>query len=65
MKMVNEKGEAIYCNEANKNGKSVWVLKGIGETKIIGRDKQKKQSRVFTQEAQMTAYLKRHGFYVV
>ena len=29
---------------------------------IIGRDRQKKKSRIFTQEAQAEAYLKRHGF---
>lgn len=28
----------------------------------LGRDKQKKKSRIFTQEAQVEQYLQRHGF---
>ena len=45
-----------------KNGKLQWVIKGIGDTVVLGRDRQKKKSRSFTQEAQATAYLKRNGF---
>ena len=53
MKMVNEKGEAVYFNCVKKyNGKECWVIQGIGDTVVIGRDRQKKKSRVFTQEAQ-------------
>ena len=62
MKMVNAKGEALYYNGVNKNGKDVWVIQGIGSTVIVGRDKQKRKSRVFTQEAQALSYLRRHGF---
>lgn len=65
MKMVNDKGEALYYNPVTKNGKDVWVLKGIGSTVIVGRDRQKKKSRIFTQEAQALAYLNRNGFRVV
>lgn len=45
-----------------KNGKLQWVIKGIGDTVVLGRDRQKKKSRTFTQEAQADAYLKRNGF---
>ena len=62
MKMVNDKGEALYYNIVNKGGKDQFVLKGIGSTLIIGRDRQKKKSRIFTQEAQANSYLNRHGF---
>ena len=65
MKMVNDKGEALYYNPVTKNGKDVWVLKGIGSTVIVGRDRQKKKSRIFTQGAQALAYLNRNGFRVV
>lgn len=65
MKMVNPKGEALYYNIVTKNGKDQFVLKGIGDTLIIGRDRQKKKSRIFTQEAQALSYLDRHGFRVV
>lgn len=62
MKMVNGKGEAVYFNDVEKNGRIQFVVKGIGDTMVIGRDRQKKRSRVFTQEAQAGAYLERHGF---
>ena len=61
-RMINEKGEELYFNDATKNGKQVWVLKGIGDTLIIGRDRQKRKSRIFTQYPQAQAYLDRHGF---
>ena len=62
MRMKNDNGEELYFNDVKKNGKNVYVLKGIGNTLIIGRDRQKKKSRIFTQEAQVERYLKRHGF---
>ena len=65
MKMANEKGEAVYYNPVEKNGKLFFVIKGIDGTKVIGRDRQKKASRSFTQEAQARAYLERHGFRAV
>lgn len=40
MKMVNAKGEAVYFNRAWKHGKETWVVQGIGETLVIGRDRQ-------------------------
>ena len=63
MKIVNEAtGGAVYFNPVTKNGKDVWVVKGIGDTVVFGRDRQKRKSRIFTQEAQAEAYLKRNGF---
>ena len=62
MKMVNGRGEAVYYNVVEKAGKLQFVVKGIGDTMVIGRDRQKKKSRIFTQEAQAEAYLDRHGF---
>lgn len=63
MKMVNKaSGEAVYFNPVTKAGKEVWVIQGIGSTVVIGRDRQKRKSRIFTQYAQAEAYLARHGF---
>lgn len=58
----NNNGEAVYFNLVEKNAKPVWVIKGIGETTIFGRDRQKRKSRIFTQLAQAEAYLAKHGF---
>lgn len=65
MRMANQKGEEIYYNPVFKNGKDQWIIKGIGSTVVLGRDRQKRKSRTFTQEAQAEAYLKRHGFRAV
>ncbi len=62
MKMANDKGESVYYNPITKNGKDYWLVAGIGDTKVIGRDRQKRKSRLFTQEPQARAYLARHGF---
>jgi hypothetical protein len=65
MKMKNEKGEEVYFNLIQKNGKDYWLVQGIGSTQVIGRDRQKRKSRSFTRENQAAAYLQRHGFRVV
>lgn len=65
MKMANDKGEAVYFNLVTKRGKDAWIIKGIGQTMVIGRDRQKLKSRTFTQERQAEAYLNRHGFHCV
>lgn len=65
MKMINKaSGEAVYFNPITKRGKEAWIIQGIGATVVIGRDRQKRKSRTFTQYAQAEAYLKRHGFEV-
>lgn len=45
-----------------KHGKETWVVQGIGETLVIGRDRQKRRSRTFTQLPQAEKYLARMGF---
>lgn len=65
MKLVNKStGEAVYFNPITKNGKDCWLVQGIGDTLVIGRDRQKRKSRIFTQEAQADRYLEKHGFEV-
>jgi len=39
-----------------------YIVKSIDGEPILGRDKQKRQSRTFTQEAQAEAWIKRNGF---
>lgn len=63
MHMVNKNGEAVYFNYVHKNGKYQWVIKGIGQTVVYGRDRQRRKSRTFTQERQAEQYLSRHGFH--
>lgn len=63
MKLANETtGQAVYFNPVTKSGKEVWVIQGIGDTVIYGRDRQKRKSRTFAQYAQAERYLETHGF---
>lgn len=62
MRMTNADGRAIYYNMVEKRGKLRYIVKSIDGQPIIGRDKQKRQSRTFTQEAQAEAWLRRQGF---
>ena len=62
MKMVNAKGEAVYFNLAWKHGKETWVVQASAKRLWIGRDRQKRRSRTFTQLPQAEKYLARMGF---
>ena len=57
MHMINDKGEAVYFN-----GKDQWLIQGIGSTIVLGRDRQRRKSRTFTQYSQAERYLAKHGF---
>ena len=63
MHMINAKGEAVYYNMVTMNGKDHFVIKVIGSTVILGRDRQRRKSRSFTQQHQAEQYLARHGFH--
>lgn len=65
MRMANADGHAIYYNMVEKRGKLRYIVKSIDGQPIIGRDKQKRQSRTFTQEAQARAWLRRNGYRAV
>lgn len=62
MKMANAKGEEVYYNIVEKEGRVRFIVKGINGTMVLGRDRQRLKSRTFTQEAQAEGYLKRNGF---
>lgn len=65
MRMKNSAGSEIYYNDVVKRGKLRYIVKSIDGQPIIGRDKQKRQSRTFTQEAQAQAWLRRNGYRAV
>lgn len=62
MKMVNEAGEAIYYNPVMKHGKLCYVVMAASGQVILGRDRQKRKTRTFSQEHQAEAWLKRNGY---
>lgn len=62
MKLVNPQGQAVYYNIVEKNGKVQYIVKAISGQSIQGRDRQKRQSRTFTQGPQAEAWLRRNGY---
>ena len=42
-RLENDQGGAVYFNPILKHGKEAWVIKGIGDTVILGRDRQRKK----------------------
>lgn len=62
MKMVNDAGQAIYYNPVEKGGKLRFVIAAASGQDILGRDRQRRKSRTFTQEHQAAAWLRRNGY---
>lgn len=62
MKMVNVQGQAIYYNSAMKHGKLCYIVQAASGQAIIGRDKQKRKTRTFSQEHQAEAWIRRNGY---
>lgn len=62
MRMKNDREEVIYYNSVTKRGKVRYIILSADGHPIIGRDKQKRKSRTFAQEAQVEAWLRRNGF---
>ena len=62
MKMVNEIGQAVYYNVVEKHGHLRYVVLAASGQPIVGRDRQKRQSRTFAQEYQAEAFLRRNGY---
>ena len=54
MRMKNAAGRAIYINAVEKRGKVVFVVKAIGDNRIMSRDK--------AQEHQAWAWVERNGY---
>lgn len=64
MRMVNDRGEAIYYNCVTKHDRIRYVVQAASGQDIPGRDRQKRKSRTFTHEHQAEAWLKRNGYQV-
>ena len=62
MRMSNEAGEVIYYNCVTKHGKVRYQVQAASGQAIMGRDRQKRKSRSFSQEHQAEAWLKRMGY---
>lgn len=62
MKLVNEAGQAVYYNVVEKRGKLRYIVLAASGQVILGRDRQKRKSRTFTQEHQARAWLERNGY---
>lgn len=66
MKMRNNQGQEVYYNQVIKRGEERYIIQAANkETVILGRDRQKRKSRTFAQEAQAEAWLRRMGFRVI
>lgn len=66
MKLKNEQGQEVYYNQVIKHGVERYIIQAATkETVILGRDRQKRKSRTFSQEAQAEAWLRQMGFRVI
>ncbi len=62
-RLINEQGQAVYYNCVEKRGKIRYIVLAASGQAILGRDRQKLNSRTFTQEYQAEAWLKRNGYH--
>lgn len=62
MKLVNEAGQAVYYNVVEKRGELRYIVLAASGQVILGRNRQKRKSRTFTQEHQARAWLERNGY---
>lgn len=62
MKLVNEAGQAVYYNVVEKRGELRYIVLAASGQVILGRDRQKRKSRTFTQEHQARAWLEQNGY---
>lgn len=64
MKMQNSAGNQVYFNEAQKGGRTVYIIKAITPGLVIpDRDRKPHRSRTFTQLAQAERWLERRGYH--
>lgn len=62
MKLLNEKGQAVYYNVVEKRGNIRCIVLAASGQKLIGRDKEKVKSRTFLTEVKAQAWLERNGY---
>jgi len=63
MRLINKQGQALYYNCVVKHDRVRYVIKAASGQAILGRDRQKLNSRTFSQEHQAIAWLSRNGYY--
>jgi len=63
MTLVNEQGQRVYYNCVVKHDRIRYVVKAASGQAILGRDRQKLNSRTFSQEHQAQAWLRRNGYH--
>jgi hypothetical protein len=63
MRMINGAGQAIYYNIVDKGGLTRYIILAASGQHISGRDRQKRKSRTFTQEAQAINFIKKNGYF--
>ena len=64
MKDINQQGQAVYYNVVEKHGKVRYryQIQAASGQVLQGRDRQKRKSRIFAQEHQAAAWLRRNGY---
>lgn len=62
MKLMNEAGQAVYYNIVEKRGQLRYIVLAASGQAILGRDRQRRKSRTFTQEHQARAWLERNEY---
>ena len=62
MKIINEKGEAVYFNTVDKGSGTRYIVKAISGQTLQGRDGKKLKSRTFRWEHQASRFLERNGY---
>ncbi len=61
--MINGQGQAVYYNVVEKRGKIRYIILAASGQAILGRDREKRNSRTFVQEHQAEAWLRRNGYH--
>lgn len=62
MKLLNDKGQAVYFNAVTKAGKERYIVKALSGQSIPDRDRKPHKSRTFTVLAQAERWLERNGY---
>ena len=65
MRLVNDKGQAVYYNAVTKHGRDCFIVKAISGQDLMARDKGKTKSRTFHNEATAEKFLDRYGYKAV
>lgn len=62
MKLMNDRGQAVYLNCVEKSGAVRYIVKAASGQYLLNKDKKKVKSRSFQREIDASRYLKREGY---